>query len=172
MKLMSINSDPENNMRFSNAFFSLFLTFLLMSCSTGSMPLKDAPEAYSITLERTACRGNCPVYSMTIHGDGTIEYEGFLNVPVKGKRIGSISKDSINSLLNAIEKVNVNELQAKYVKQGVTDMPSVLFKVIHTKDGVIRGKSIVDYQGDDTAPEALRMLYNQMDGWYYNIQWQ
>jgi hypothetical protein len=171
MKLMSINSDPENNMRLSAAFISLFLT-LSMSCSTVSVPLKDAPEAYSITLERTACRGNCPVYSMTVHGDGTIEYEGFLNVPVKGKRIGSISKDSIASFLNAIEKVNVNDLQAKYVKQGVTDMPSVLFKVIHTKDGVIRGKSIVDYQGDDTAPESLRMLYNQMDAWYYLIQWQ
>lgn len=172
MKLMSINSDPENNMRFSTAFFSLFLTLSLMSCSTGSVPLKDSPEAYSIALERTACRGNCPVYSMTVHGDGTIEYEGFLNVPVKGKRIGSVPKDSVTSLLNAIEKVNVNELQAKYLKQGVTDMPSVLFKVIHTKDGVIRGKSIVDYQGDDTAPEALRMLYNQMDSWYHLIQWQ
>jgi hypothetical protein len=134
--------------------------------------MKDAPETYSITLERTACRGNCPVYSMTVFGDGTIEYEGYLNVPVKGKRIGTIPKDSILSLLNAIEKVNVNELQATYLKQGVTDMPSVLFKVIHTKNGIIRGKSITDYQGDDTAPEALRMLYNQMDAWYYLIQWQ
>ena len=169
---MSINSDPENDMRFSTISFSLFLIFRVMSCSTSSVPMKDFPEAYSITIERTACRGNCPVYSMTVYGDGTLEYEGFLNVPVKGKRIGSISKDSVTSLLNAIEKVNVNELQAKYVKQGVTDMPSVLFKVIHTKDGVIRGKSIVDYQGDDTAPEALRMLYNQMDAWYYLIQWQ
>ena len=71
MKLMSINADPENNMRFSTAFFSLFLTLLLMSCSTGSVPLNDTPEAYSIPLERTACRGNCPVYSMTFNGDGT-----------------------------------------------------------------------------------------------------
>lgn len=172
MKLMSINSDPENNMRISFAFLALMLTLLIMSCSSVSVPMKDVPEAYSITLERTACRGNCPVYSMTVFGDGTIEYEGYLNVPVKGKRIGTIPKDSILSLLNAIEKVNVNELQATYLKQGVTDMPSVLFKVIHTKNGIIRGKSITDYQGDDTAPEALRMLYNQMDAWYYLIQWQ
>jgi uncharacterized protein YnzC (UPF0291/DUF896 family) len=134
--------------------------------------MKDSPVAYSISLERTACNGNCPVYSMTVYGDGMIEYEGFLNVPVKGKRIGSIAKDSVISLLNAIEKVNINELQAKYVKQSVTDMPSVLFKVILTKDGFIRGRSIIDYQGDDTAPEALRNLYNQMDGWYHFIQWQ
>ncbi|MFM6954986.1 MAG: DUF6438 domain-containing protein [Ignavibacteria bacterium] len=159
-------------MRISIAFLALMLTLLIMSCSSVSVPMKDAPEAYSIILERTACRGNCPVYSMTVFGDGTIEYEGYLNVPVKGKRIGTIPKDSILSLLNAIEKVNVNELQATYLKQGVTDMPSVLFKVIHTKNGIIRGKSITDYQGDDTAPEALRMLYNQMDAWYHLIQWQ
>jgi hypothetical protein len=172
MKLMSINSDPENNMRVPIAFLTVCVMLFTISCSTVSIPMNDTPETYSITLERTACRGNCPVYSMIVYGDGTIEYEGFLNVPVKGKRIGTISKDSVKSLLTAIEKVNVNDLQANYVKQGVTDMPSVLFKVIHTKDGIIRGKAITDYQGDDTAPESLRMVYNQMDAWYHLIQWQ
>ncbi len=29
-----------------------------------------------IRLERTSCYGNCPAYSVTIHGDGRIEYAG------------------------------------------------------------------------------------------------
>jgi hypothetical protein len=161
----------ENNMIFRKMPFLLMIV-LLISCSTASVPMKDAPESYRITLERTACKGNCPVYSMTVHGDGTIEYDGFLNVPVKGKRIGTIAKDSVISLLKAIEKVNVNALQAKYAKQDMTDLPSVVFTVIHTHEGILRGKSIMDYQGDATAPEALRMIYNQMDAWYHLIQWQ
>jgi hypothetical protein len=169
---MSTNSEPEDNMRLTIAGILSCLIVLMMSCATSSVPMKDAQEFYSVTLERTACKGNCPVYSMTVHGDGTIEYEGFLNIPVKGKRIGTISKDSVASLLKAIEKVNVNDLQSNYTNQDVTDMPSAIFKVIHTKDGIIRGKSIIDYQGDGTAPELLRNLYNQMDGWYYLIQWQ
>ena len=95
-----------------------------------------------------------------------------MNTPFKGKKIGIISKDSISAMMRDIEAVNINDLQADYVMQSSTDMPSVIFTVLHAKNGVIRGKRINDYQGDATAPEALRILYNRIDSWYSIIQWQ
>jgi len=171
MKLMSINLDPVNNMR-SMLICSIAIMIACMSCSTVSVPMGDAIDAYTIKIERTACMGNCPVYAMTIHGDGTLEYEGFMNTPYKGRRIGSISKDSISALLRTIESIDINALQHQYTQQSSTDMPSVVFTVQHQKQGVIRGKNIIDYQGDATAPEALRLLYNRLDAWYTIIQWQ
>ena len=44
-----------------------------------------------ITLERTRCRGHCPVYKLTIVEDGTVEYEGirFVKIKSKGNRISA-----------------------------------------------------------------------------------
>lgn len=41
-------------------------------------------EDVTITLERTVCFGVCPDYVVTVHGDGTVEYEGRNFVAVKG----------------------------------------------------------------------------------------
>ena len=46
----------------------------------GTFPLGGV----SITLERTFCHGDCPIYSVTITGDGTIRYHGDRNVRVIG----------------------------------------------------------------------------------------
>lgn len=171
MKSMSINSDPANKMKVI-ALFCFVLFQLLMSCSTVPIPLRDSVESYTVTLERTACRGNCPVYAFTVNGDGTVEYEGFLNTPFTGKKIGVISKDSVSALIRAIESVDINDLQPMYVQQSITDMPSVIFTVQHLRNGIITGKKILDYQGDGTTPKSLRLLFDRIDAWYPIIQWQ
>ena len=171
MKSMSINSDPASKMKVI-ALFCIVLLQMLMSCSTVSIPMRDSVESYTVTLERTACRGNCPVYALTVNGDGTVEYEGFLNIPFTGKKIGVISKDSVSALIRAIESVDIDALQPMYVQQSTTDMPSVIFTVQHMRNGIIRGKKILDYQGDGTTPKSLRLLYDRIDAWYPIIQWQ
>jgi hypothetical protein len=45
-----------------------------------------------IGLERTMCPGACPDYSLFIHGDGKIVYEGRLYVVAKGRHGGQISR--------------------------------------------------------------------------------
>jgi len=44
-----------------------------------------------ITLERTRCLGTCPVYKLTISGDGTVVYEGKDFVKVKGMKKSRVS---------------------------------------------------------------------------------
>jgi len=40
---------------------------------------------FGITLERTPCLGNCPVYKVTIHGNGKVDWEGVENVAAMGR---------------------------------------------------------------------------------------
>jgi hypothetical protein len=42
------------------------------------------PHDFSMSLERLDCEGRCPVYSVTVAGDGTVTYKGFNYVAVKG----------------------------------------------------------------------------------------
>ncbi len=39
-----------------------------------------------ITLERTQCFGSCPVYKLTVYGDGRVVYEGGGFVKIKGEK--------------------------------------------------------------------------------------
>ena len=43
-----------------------------------------------VRLERSACDANCAVYSVTIHGDGAVDYEGIGNVAQVGRRSARI----------------------------------------------------------------------------------
>ena len=159
-----------------NSFVMIVLafvaTFALHSCSSSSFSVIDMEKNYDITLQRTACRGNCPVYSLSAQSDGTIVYEGFLNVQQKGKRIGKISADSVSAVLKDLHAMQFETMPAEFTHQNITDMPTVIFTVMQTNRGEIRGRKILDYQGDKSTPSALREIYKRMDGWMSLIQWQ
>ncbi|HUS33148.1 MAG TPA: DUF6438 domain-containing protein [Kofleriaceae bacterium] len=64
----------------------------LAGCWTSSAPVERVtppantapPEArpmrFRVELERTACMGRCPIYKVTIHGSGRVEWDGVENV--------------------------------------------------------------------------------------------
>lgn len=45
----------------------------------------------TITLERAGCIDSCPVYTLVIHRDGAVQYDGKLYVHEKGARSAKIS---------------------------------------------------------------------------------
>jgi len=53
-----------------------------------------------IRLERTLCDGNCPAYTVTIHGNGRVEYDGKRNVKVTGAQEGKIEPAAVRALLS------------------------------------------------------------------------
>ena len=62
--------------------------------------------------------GGCPVYSLTVHGNGNVEYEGVRYVPVRGRRTSTISIGKLQSLLGAIDRA----LEAFQDKEGWTQL--------------------------------------------------
>ncbi len=66
----------------------------------------DVPEDKSliITLERGACYGMCPVYSLTIYGNGKVVYKGDMFVKVAGKIVFGISEEKVKNLSKSSAK--------------------------------------------------------------------
>jgi hypothetical protein len=125
------------------------------------------PRSQSVSLERTACYGICPVYKVTIGADGVATYEGESFVKVKGRASAKVSSADLDGLRVAFEKVDFFALQDSYEKRIQSDAPTAI--VSRTDGG--RTKTVRHYEGDATAPAELRWLEKQIDGAVHIEQW-
>jgi hypothetical protein len=64
-----------------------------------------------IELTRGSCLGACPVYSLTIHGNGQIEYLGKYNVKVHGRETAAISKEQVTEILAVLHRIGLVDLE-------------------------------------------------------------
>ena len=127
---------------------------------------EDTLADVTITLERTACYGTCPVYKLTITGDGTVVYDGRDFVEVKGEQTSSISPAQVRDLVDAFEQANFLSLH-DYTEQKVTDNPSAITSI------TIKGqtKTVNHYYGDNSAPPELTELESKIDAVVNSKQW-
>jgi len=127
----------------------------LIAWLAGLLPQAPSSTDVTITLERTICFGTCPAYTVTITGDGRVEYEGKEFVQVKGRASATIRPQDVAALVEAFEKARYFELQDKYTA-NITDMPTTITSI--RLDG--RYKRIVDYYN---APPGLKELERLID---------
>jgi hypothetical protein len=90
---------------------SLLLVFALTLLLPGKA--ETAAEPFSIKLEREGCLGPCPGYTITIHEDGRVEYEGLYYVKVVGARKTAVSPVALQKLIRKLQKEHVLEWEEK-----------------------------------------------------------
>ena len=125
--------------------------------SAASAQTREVPPDTKIRLERTACFGSCPAYSVTIDAQGNVTYYGKDFVRVKGRQRDRIPVAEVRALLDTAERIGFFEMREHYrtvrnpdgSETIVTDMPTAFVSL--TTAG--RSKRIEDYFG---TPEALR----------------
>ncbi len=71
------------NVCVSSASFSAIIALALVAVLPAAAQENSQPV---ITLERTACFGACPVYTLSIYADGTVVYNGERFVDVEGEQ--------------------------------------------------------------------------------------
>jgi len=120
-----------------------------------------------ITLERTPCYGFCPVYKLTIGGDGTVVYEGKDFVSNRNREETTISRDEIDQLVKEFKRIDYFSLNDEYTERTITDAPSVITSI--TLDG--KTKTIEHYHGDFSAPEELTELEDKIDEIVKSEKW-
>jgi hypothetical protein len=54
----------------------------------------------------TMCFGTCPVHSLAIHGNRTVNYKGFAFVAVTGSHTYQISKEKVEQLVYEFHRIN------------------------------------------------------------------
>lgn len=75
-----------------------------------------------IRLERTACLGTCPVYSVEIDGDGVVTYDGLKCVAAKGPRVGRITREQVRAIFAAFKQADFFSLRYAY-NENTMDAP-------------------------------------------------
>lgn len=143
--------------------FVLSLLTLSPLPQTESRRLED-PEKIVIRMERYACFGSCPVYSVEIRGDGTVIYTGKKFVRVKGTREFKVPVAGVKWLVREFEKINYFSLAAEYVKVVNEDGTETTVSDLPGTDTWIslngKTKSVYDYFG---GPDSLRELERKID---------
>src|ERR1700732_4053120 len=135
--------------------------------------LSDADlKTLTIQLERTGCYGTCPAYSVTIHGDGRIEYNGKSHVKETGTRDGRIEVDKIRELASQFPKIKFWGITADYSEakcrgRMCTDMATVVTEIS------IKGVThrVNHYYGCGRAPKSLFDLESAIDKSANSEQW-
>jgi hypothetical protein len=136
----------------------------------GSLSEADL-KTVTIQLERVGCYGTCPAYSITIHGDGRVEYTGNRHVKETGSREGRIEPDKIRELLSQFGKTKFWDLAEDYSRANCgrycTDMATAVTGV------TVKGAThrVKHYYGCANAPKSLFELELSVDKTVDSQQW-
>jgi hypothetical protein len=157
------------SIRMMSVLAAVFAAAFVAACA-GDKPDDSAVRDWNtlqITLERGVCFGACPDYTVTIHGDGRVVYEGRRFVAQTGKREATVPRDAVRALLRKFRQADFFSLRDNYHAQ-VTDLPT--YRVTLAHDG--RRKSVSDYGGEMMGmPKAVTELEQAIDETANTRQW-
>ncbi|HWN19258.1 MAG TPA: DUF6438 domain-containing protein [Gemmatimonadales bacterium] len=151
----------------------------LTGCAAGAprAPAQEASEATgpapAISLERTACFGTCPVYTISVSASGKVAFQGRAHVRLLGVATGQIPAPRVDSLLVELEKAGYFSFASRYASSEpacgryVTDLPTAITTVS------LRGriKRIEHDHGCGAAPDALAVLEKRIDEVLGSSEW-
>jgi len=150
----------------------LVLTLALVACGkTKAPPPKDlsepaAGETFAIQLDRQACYGTCPVYTVAIDPDGTVHYDGKSYVRLRGPQTGKITPAALEALQKRFDAAKFESLDWKECG-AVTDSSSA--NLTRVRGG--RKRMTHDYHGASCVPKELRELEDEVDRVAGTKQW-
>ena len=92
------------------------------------LPSPENLTDIEITLERTACYGTCPVYSVIIDGEGHVVYEGKQFVRIEGVRTYTIPQEDVKELVAMFYGIDYFSLDDRY-DVPITDNPTIITSI-------------------------------------------
>ncbi|MFT4521480.1 MAG: hypothetical protein ACI8ZN_000413 [Bacteroidia bacterium] len=95
--------------------------FILGGCGAQ----KNVPKNASITFQRTACYGTCPIYKMLVTSDGVVKFTGDRFTDMVGEWHKQLSKKETKELFNSMASVNWEDYLKDYPSY-VSDLPSTV----------------------------------------------
>lgn len=124
------------------------------------VPLPDVPlEKVHIRLQREACYGGCPIYSVDVYGDGHVVYKGDRHVAVTGEHEYRIAQQRVAELVESLRAKDIWSLRKRY-RAPITDHAPYLL----TLDFGDRSHQIEDYVGTMVGmPKSVAAFENEID---------
>ncbi len=149
---------------------TLLLLFTQCNRQTGASQVPDEPtpaEAYVwLRYAKTACYGECPVYSVEFFTDGKVVYEGKAYVEKMGRHLARLDETRSRALRQRIAVTDFFDLYNRYPVEGpeIADAPSTIVYV-RFGDQEKEVSSIAE------APESLRQLQAYIESLIESLKW-
>jgi hypothetical protein len=78
------------------------------ACGTVAVaPSTPVSSTDHIALYLNGCYGTCPHYTITVHGNGLVSYEGKAYVRIEGKRETTLPREDVQRLFEAAERLHL-----------------------------------------------------------------
>jgi hypothetical protein len=138
-------------------------------------PAPDAASATStvVTLERGPCFGTCPVYRVSLEGNGTVRFEGTRFVSRVGADTSRVAPEAVDRLVRSLDDGGFFALADAYVPDAPacglyhTDAPTVTISV----QAPGRTKSVRHDHGCRDAPDQLTSFEHLIDSVAGTARW-
>lgn len=126
---------------------------LLLSCAAPSS--RNCAEGFDrsslrATISKGACFGQCPIYSATVFGDGSVEYNGDRFVERMGTFAGHITAENLCAIVTEIERNKLMFADRDFLEE-VPDAPLTKITI------VMRGRTVT-IRWNLVAPDVVRTL--------------
>lgn len=128
----------------------IFITVFIFSCTSkkgtitnsSEVELKESEYQFEnvsendslfASINKEACFGKCPVYSMKIYNNGSVLYYGKNFVEKEGSYSMQIDKKQLLSFVEKAKEINYMEMDDSYDNKNVTDLPSIKSSIVIDK---------------------------------------
>ena len=117
--------------------------------------IKEEYENRLLSMRKTPCFGDCPVYELSIDKDGNVTYNGIQYVNEKGKHEFKLSDEQFNKLTKMLNEGDFDSFKDIYDNERITDLPSTFI--------TYKGKQIKIRLWND-IPDALINVHEYIEG--------
>ncbi len=143
----------------------LFAAFFI-SCHSGRNISKNLLSQAFISIEKTPCYGTCPIYTMSIDGDGRALLRSGDFMDEAGFFYATLQADSVSSIFRHAKACDWDSYDTTYMNQYL-DFPSTIVRFsIHAKDTVTVQYNTIN------APAELRLLGNRLELLQAQMDWK
>jgi hypothetical protein len=156
---------------------ALLALTLLAGCGRRSSevptPEADSSTTTMVTLERGPCFGTCPVYRVSLDGEGRVDFVGTRFVSREGADTSRVAPDQVGRLVDSLDAAGYFALADQYVPDSpacgryATDAPTVTTSV--QSNG--RSKTVRHDHGCAGAPAALAGMERLIDSIAGTARW-
>ena len=138
---------------------------LLGACAMRADAMPEQPmHAASVTLQRSTCYGNCPIYTVTVTADGQISFVGHVHVRA-GVARGVATPTQLANIFAAVKQAGLRSMRDSYAGSDdgcetvMSDQPGVKITVVNGE-----GSKTVDFYNGCTGvvADAVRPRIEQL----------
>lgn len=150
---------------------SIFLTLLIaaffLACGTNQKVLsKKQSASFFLKIEKTACFGSCPIYTMIILGDSKADFTGVRFVEKMGKYTSDIPDSTFRSIVSSSLDADWEDYDSSYLT-GYSDLPSTILTF-----SIASGDTTKVMIESDIGPKELHLLSKHLEDYRVKGSWK